>query len=116
VTAQEVLYGLVEEKLQIQGTRIRQSHHKARQGAAGTPHQDRAEMRPVDLRLLTREELKTQKRLTVQRAQPGHRAPQLGDTAAVAAIVDHLINARGAQSRMLLQHLPDKFQVRIDEG
>jgi hypothetical protein len=59
VSAQKVLHRLVKEKLQIEGTRIRQRDHEARQGAAGPPHQHMTEMRPVDLRLLTREDLQT---------------------------------------------------------
>src|SRR5271169_777331 len=38
VTAQEVLRGLVEKELQVQGARIGQSHHKAGQDAAGTSY------------------------------------------------------------------------------
>jgi hypothetical protein len=50
-----------------------------------------------------------------RRTQPGHGASQLVDTAAIAAVANHLMNARGAQARMLLQHLPDKIQIRINE-
>jgi len=39
------------------------------------------------------------------RPQAGHGAPQLYHAAGVAALSNHLVEARGAQTRMLLQDL-----------
>ena len=50
------------------------------------------------------------------RSQTSDHAPQLLDAAGVAAILDHLVDARGAQSRVLLQHFAHKRQVGIDNG
>ena len=50
------------------------------------------------------------------RTQAGHGAPQLDDAAGVTAVADHLVNAGGAQPRMLIQSLADELQVRIDDG
>ncbi|HWB95604.1 MAG TPA: hypothetical protein VG672_02850, partial [Bryobacteraceae bacterium] len=49
-------------------------------------------------------------------AQAGHGTAQLLDTAGVATIPDHLIDARGAQAWMLLQHLAHKRQIGVDNG
>ena len=47
--------------------------------------------------------------------KPGNSAPQLHDAAAVAAIANHLVDARGAQARMLIQSLANELQVGIDD-
>ena len=116
VAAQEVLRRLIEEELQIQSARIRQRDDEAGQSAAGAAHHDVAEVRPVDLALLAGKGLQAQKRLADGGAQAGHRAPQLDDAAGITAIADHLVNAGGAQPRMLVQGLADELGVRIDEG
>ena len=64
VAAHEVLHRLIEEELQIQGSRIRQSHHETRQRTLGAAHHHMAEVRPIDLRLLARKHLELQKRLS----------------------------------------------------
>src|SRR5439155_5020424 len=43
-------------------------------------------------------------------------APQLFDTAGVATIPNHLLDAHGTQPWILLQHLAHKRQIRIDNG
>jgi hypothetical protein len=48
--------------------------------------------------------------------QAGHGAPQLHDAAGIAAIANHLVNACGAQPRMLLQGLAYECNVGIDYG
>ena len=54
VAAKKVLRGLIEEELQLQGSRIRQGHHEAGQGALGTAHHHVTEVCPIDLSLLAR--------------------------------------------------------------
>ena len=113
VAAQEAFHCLIEEELQIEGARIRQRDHKAGQGAAGAAHRHMSEVRPVGLCLLARKHLQAQKRLAGGGAQPGHGAPQLNDAAAVAAVTNHLIDAGGAKTRMLVQRLTDEGEPRI---
>ena len=116
VAAQEVLHRLIEEELQIQRSRIGQRHHEAGQGALGAAHHHVAEVRPIDLCLLAGKGLESQEWLADLRTQAGHGAPQLHDAAGVAAIANHLVDARGAQPRMLLQSLADEREVGIDDG
>ena len=47
-------------------------------------------------------------------AQMGHGAAQLHDAACVATILNHRVDARGAQARMLLESLADEPDVGID--
>jgi hypothetical protein len=77
---------------------------------------DGAKVRPINLCLLGRENLQSQKGFVGLRAQTRDHAPQLFDTAGVSTIPDHLVEARGAQPWMLLQHLAHKRQIRIDNG
>ena len=79
-------------------------------------HNDGAEVGPVHLGLLGWKDLQTEKGFVRLRAQTCHHASQLLDTAAVATIPDHLVEARGAQAGMLLQHLAHKGQVWIEDG
>ena len=116
VAAQEVLHGLIEEELQIQCPRIGQRDHEAGQSAPGTAHHHVAEVRPIDLRLLAGKSLQLQERLAALRTQAGHGAPQLHDAAAVSAIANHLVDARGAQTGMLFQGLAEELDVGIDDG
>src|SRR5580658_10916990 len=53
VSAQEVLHRLIEEELQIQSPGIGKRHHEAGQGSFGAAHHHIAEVRPVDLSLLS---------------------------------------------------------------
>src|SRR5262249_24732870 len=57
-----------------------------------------------------------QKGFTNLRAQACYSAPQLHDAAGVTAIADHLVDAGGAQSRVLLESLADELCVRINHG
>lgn len=116
MTAQEVLCGLIEEELQVQGTRIRQRHREAGQRPAGSAHQDMAEAGPIGLRLLARKGFQTQERLAVLGTQAGHGAPQLNHAAGITAVASHLENAGRQQPRMLIQGLSNELGVRIDDG
>jgi hypothetical protein len=49
------------------------------------------------------------------RAQQGHGAAQLYYASGVTALVDHLINARGAQPRMLVQSLANELHIGIGD-
>src|SRR4029079_16213743 len=60
MAAQKVLHPLIEEKLQIEGSRVRQCDHQAGQSAARAAHGDLPEVGPVDLGLLSRKRLQAQ--------------------------------------------------------
>ena len=114
MTAQEVLHRLIEEELQIERSRPGQGHHEAAQRALCTAHHHRAKRRPVDLRLLTTEDLQTQKRLVLLRAQTRHRTAQIPHTSPVTTIAKHLLQTSGAQTRMGFQRLADEPNIGIE--
>jgi len=66
--------------------------------------------------MLTGKGFQTQERLAAFGTQAGHRTPQLHHAAGVTALVNHLINAGGAQPRMLLQRLANKLDIGVDQG
>src|SRR5580693_1111658 len=100
--AQEVLHGLIEEKLQVESARVRKGNQKAGEAPACTADWDLAEMRPVRLRLLSGKQAQSQKRFPLHRTQARHHAPQLHDASGIAAIADHLKNTCGPQLRIVL--------------
>ncbi len=107
---------LIEEELQIQRARLRQRSHKAGQLAASAADGDLAEVRPVHLGLFGGKHLQAQERFARRwRAQRGHGAPQLYHAPGVTALLDHLINARGAQPRILMQGLANEVQIGIGD-
>ena len=108
MAAQEVLHALIEEELQIQRSRVGKGDDKAGQTPAGTTDHDFAEVRPVDLRLLGRKDMQAQERFRPSGPQVGHGTPQLDDAALIAALADHLVDAGGAQSGILVQGLADE--------
>lgn len=116
VPAQEVLHGLIEEELQIERPRVGQRHHETGESAFGAAHQHVAEVRPVDLGLLAGQGVQLQKRLAFLRTQARHGAAQLHDAAAVAAVPQHGMDARGAQTGMLFEGLADERQIGLGEG
>src|SRR5580658_2969237 len=116
VAAQEILHGLVEEELQIQGSGIRQRHHEAGQGSLGAAHHHVSKVSPVNLRLLAGKRLELQERFAALGTQAGNSAPQLHDAAAVAAVANHLVDARGAQARVLIESVANELDVGIDDG
>jgi hypothetical protein len=113
MAAQEVLHSLIEEKLQVQRTRVGQGDDKARQAPAGTSDCNFAEVRPIGLRLFGRKGMQAQEWFRSSRPQVGHDALQLADAALVAALADHLVDTCGPQSGMLVQSQPNEVQVGI---
>jgi hypothetical protein len=93
VAAQDIFPRLIEEELQIQGSRIGQCRHKAGQCALGSTHHHMTEVGLVDLGLFTGEHLEFQKRFTAEWPQAGNGSAQQRDAAVVAAIANHLIHA-----------------------
>jgi hypothetical protein len=115
VAAQEILHGLIEEKLQIQSSGIRQCHHEAGQGSLGAAHHHMPKVSPIDLRLLAGKRLELQERFAALRTQAGNGTPQLHHAAAVAAVANHLVDARSAQARMLIESVANELDVGIDD-
>jgi hypothetical protein len=107
---------LVEEEFQIQRSGIRQRHHEAGQGSFCAAHHHVPKVGPVDLRLLAGKHLELQKRFAKLRTQAGNGTPQLHHAAAVAAVANHLVDARGAQARMLVESVTNELDVGIDDG
>ena len=116
VAAQEVLHGLIEEELQKQSSGIRQRHHEAGQGSLGAAHHHVPEVSPIDLPLLARKRLELQEWFAALRTQTGNGTPQLHHAAAISAVANHLVDARGAQARMLIESLANELDVGIGDG
>ena len=115
MAAQEILHGLIEEELQIQGAGIRQRHHEAGQGSLGAAHHHVSKVSPVNLRLLAGKRLELQERFAALGTQAGNGASQLHHAAAIAAVANHLVDARSTQARMLVEGVADKLDVGIDD-
>ena len=116
VAAQEVLHGLIEEEFKIQRSGIRQRHHEAGQGSLGAAHHHVPKVGPIDLRLFAGKRLELQKRFAELRTQAGNGTPQLYHAAAVATVANHLVDACGAQARMVIESVANELDVRIDDG
>src|SRR5437764_4037635 len=116
VAAEEILHGLIEEELQIQSSGIRQRHHEAGQGSLGAAHHHVPKVSPIDLRLLAGKRLELQERFAALRTQAGNGTPQLHYAAAVAAVANHLVDARGGQAWMLIESVANELDVGIDDG
>jgi len=115
MATQEVLQLLVEEELEEQSARIRQSQHKAGQLAFGTADLDGTEVRPVDLGLLSWEGLQPKKGLAARRSEIGDGTADRAVAALVPSGVNHLVNPCRPQTRIPCQGFPDKVGVRIYE-
>ena len=113
---QKVLECLVEKELQIERATVREGEHEAGQAPLGAADSDRAEAGPISLRLLTRQSCQAQECFLSGGTQATHDAPQLHYTAAVTAVVQHLIETGSAQARVLLKSLLNEAQVRISQG
>jgi hypothetical protein len=100
---EETLQALVEKELEPQSAAVGESEDEAGQAASGATDHDFAEVGPVGLSLFSEEGVKAQKGLPAGRTQLGHDAAELRDAAGVAARADHLEEAGGAQTGILLQ-------------
>ena len=102
VAEEKILQALVEEEFQPQGTAVGEGEDEAGQTPAGAAHADFAEVCPVRLCRLTGESAQTQKSFALGRAQFGHHTAELRHAARVTALADHLEEASGAQTGILL--------------
>ena len=77
---------------------------------------DRAEVPPVHLGLLARQGVHPQIRLRARRGTYAtHVAAYDDDAARVATSAHHLVQARSAKTRMLLEGLDDQWLVRVED-
>ena len=60
--------------------------------------------------------MELQERFAELRTQAGNGASQPYHATAVAAVANHLVDARGAQSRMLIESVTNELDVGIDDG
>lgn len=74
-----------------------------------------AEVCPIDLRLFARC-VELQERFAVHGPQSRNGTAQLRDAAGITAVANHLINACGAQARVLIQRLAYEPGIKIDQG
>jgi hypothetical protein len=72
-----------------------QGDDEAGEAPAGTAHGNFTKVSPIDLRLFGRERMQAQKGFRASWAQRGYRTAQLDDTALVATLANHLVDARG---------------------
>src|SRR6516165_5160290 len=84
------------------GTRVGKSDQKARQTPMGPADGDFAEVRPIDLSLLSGKTAQSQEGLLVNWPQTSHHTSQLHHASGVTALPDHLVDARGTQPGILL--------------
>src|SRR5438067_11904268 len=102
MATQKIFHTLIEEEFQIQSTRVGTGDQKARQAPTGPANGHFAKVRPIDLSLLSWKEAQSQKGLRANRPQTSYHTPQLHHASGVTALPDHLVDARGAQPRILL--------------
>jgi hypothetical protein len=117
VAAQEALHAVVERKAGVERARPRQHEDEADERAARVADLQRAEVSPVDLSLLAGQRAEAEIRLRPRRGAddadvPAHRE----DAARVAAPMEHRVQARRAQPRMLRERVGEKRFVRIEDG
>ncbi len=113
MSAQKVFQRLIEKEFQVEGARIRQGEHKAREASACSADGDLAKVSPIDLCLLSGECAQAQESFPRHWAQLANSTSQLRETPRITARLDHLVDAGGAQARMFLQRFSNKVQIRL---
>lgn len=116
VAEEKVLQALIEEEFEPQSAAVAESENEGRQTTGGAPDRYFPEVGPIGLSHLTGKTVQTQKRFGVCRAEFGHDAAELADTAGVPARANHLVETCGAQAGILLQVLAQEIEKGIDEA
>jgi hypothetical protein len=116
VATQEVGHARIEEEAQEEPTREAQHHHEGHQGAFGLAKAERAEMPPVNLRLLARQGLQAQVSLRLW-AGPvvGDEVAEVILSTAVTTLAHHGVEPAGGQCRVLLQGLEDERHIGVNQ-
>jgi hypothetical protein len=115
VAEQKAFQRRVEEELQPQRAAVREGYDKSRQASARLAHLDFAKGGPIGLGLFAGKDLQTQEGFPLRGTQLGHDAAQLDHTARIAARFEHLEQAGGAQTGILLESLAEEVQVGISQ-
>ena len=114
VATEEALGGLVEVEAGEEGAAPRQHHEEARQSALGATYHDRAEGRPVDLGLLTRQDRQTQERLVLRGPDARDEATHGEHRPRIPPIAEHLVQACGSQTGVLLERQVDEAAEGVE--
>jgi hypothetical protein len=115
VAAQEVLRLRTEEEAEEDAPRIGQDHHEGEQRAHGTTDRERAEVPPIDLRLLAGKSPKPQVGLRCRRrSKPSYQTAEVALAAHKAARTAHLAQPTRRQPRMAPQRLHDERHEDIE--
>ena len=107
----------VDDELGPHRARVREDHDEGPERPVSAGHGQRADVRPVDLRLLAGQRLDAQEHL-VSRRRPRFAdiAAQRANTALVAALDEHVVDARRDQPRIARQRLVDEGNVRLEHA
>ena len=115
--AQEALERLIEREDRVDRARVAEHQHEGRQRADAAADADRAEAAPVDLGDFPRQRRQAEIRLGRRRGpQRAHRATDLHRRARIAALAQHLVQARRPQARILRQRVAHEGQIRVERG
>jgi len=114
---EEAVGARVEVEAQEDHAAEGQHHHEGHQRATGSTDRDVTEVRPVDLGLFARERAKPQIGLGLApRTKLSDPRPEVALASQVAAYNDHAVQARGGESRVLLERLQHERNPRVDLG
>ncbi len=117
VAPQKALEGLVEGEQGGEGARVAEDHDESGDGAGAVSDADLAERAPVDLRgLAGQRDDPTVDGAGGLRPQALDEASDLDDRAGIAALADHLVDARGAQAGVAGQRVADERQIRVESA
>ena len=117
VPPQEALQRLVEGEQRGQSARIAEDHDESGDRACALSDADLAERAPVNLRGLAGQGNDPAVDGAVGLGpQAPHETADLDDRARIAALADHLVDPRGAQTRILGQGVTDERQIRVEDA
>jgi len=114
---EKTLERLVEREEGTDRPRVRQHHREAGERPRAVADPDRAKRAPIDLGLFRRQRGQAPvDHGAGLRSDHAHEAAQLDHRARVPARPHHLVEARGAQPRILGERVAHEGQVRVESG
>lgn len=117
VSAQEVGHRLCAVEAQEDTARVAEHHHESPQRPHRPADGELAEVPPVHLGLFARQRAQPQIRFGHRaRAVARHHVAEVIRPSAIAALRHHLVEAAGAQARVLLQRFADQRHEGVDDG
>ena len=115
VPAHEERHRRAGKEAEEQPARVAEHHHERPERPLRAADLQLAEVRPVDLSLLTRHRAEPLERLRgLLRTEPTDDAPKVIGPARIAALLDHDVEATRAKPRILLELLDDERHERVD--